>query len=375
MFNVRCILETRQDDALKRIITTLKLTVLASAVRWGDALVNCLGQHAPPRTETATSIASQKDGRAWPVLGDVPCVTILLCCYNGARFLSAQLASIKQQSHRNWHLVVSDDGSTDATLNILENFARCVPQKVELRAGPRCGPCANFLSLATDPSIAGDYYAFCDQDDIWHRDKLKHAVGWLQSGPQSVSAVYCTRTRLMGEAGRAQGYSPLFSKQPSFANALVQSIAGANTMVFNHATKYLLEKAGPVDVVSHDWWTYQLISGAGGVVHYEKMPHLDYRQHSANQIGCNTGLRARWRRIRKVFGGGFARWNHINLRALDQCRHLLTSDSRSLLDTYHLMRSSNSLCVRLKTLFKSGIRRQTLGGNIGILTAVALKKL
>jgi hypothetical protein len=56
----------------------------------------------------------------------------------------------------------------------------------------------------------------------------------------------------------------LFVFPPSFRNALVQSIAGGNTMVFNVALKRLIENAGPLDVPSHDWWVYILVTGSGG---------------------------------------------------------------------------------------------------------------
>jgi cellulose synthase/poly-beta-1,6-N-acetylglucosamine synthase-like glycosyltransferase len=82
-----------------------------------------------------------------------PRITILLCTFNGERFLAAQLASIEQQTHWNWHLIVSDDGSTDSTLTIIQHFAQRVSQPVDIRRGPRRGPAANFVALAADPSI------------------------------------------------------------------------------------------------------------------------------------------------------------------------------------------------------------------------------
>src|SRR5436190_2122456 len=99
--------------------------------------------------------------------GSSPCITILLCTYNGARFLATQLASLERQIHQNWKLFVSDDGSSDSTLAIVHHFAQRDPQAVEVRQGPRRGPSANFLSLATDPGVDGDYFAFCDQDGEW----------------------------------------------------------------------------------------------------------------------------------------------------------------------------------------------------------------
>ena len=249
---------------------------------------------------------------------DTPCVTILLCTYNGARFLAAQLASIEQQSHQNWRLIVSDDGSADATLAIVQHFAQRTGKPVELRQGPRLGPAANFQTLAADPAITGDYFAFCDQDDVWHREKLTRALDWMRGAPSDVAAVYGARTRLVCAGGKPIGYSRHFRRPPQFANALVQSIAGANTMLFNGATKRLFEESGPLNVVSHDWWAYQLVSGSGGIVHYDPEPPLDYRQHEDNRIGSNRGLRAQSKRLRMVLNGGFARLERGQSRSAAQ---------------------------------------------------------
>jgi hypothetical protein len=230
------------------------------------------------------------------------------------------------------------------------------------------------MSLATDPSIEADYFAFCDQDDVWHPDKFERALASLSSLPQEVCAVYGGRTRLVCSGGEPLGYSHRFSRPPSFANALVQSIAGANTMLFNRPTKKLLEQAGPVEVVSHDWWAYQLVAGSGGILLYDPQPHLDYRQHSTNRIGSNTGVRAQWKRLRMVLQGGFAAWNEINIAALQQSRHLLTDDARAALDTYEVIRKGN-LAARLWTFARSPMRRQTLVGNFALLAAVLLRKV
>ena len=298
----------------------------------------------------------------------------MLCTHNGARFLPAQLASLEHQTHRNWRLYVSDDNSTDATLTIIANFAQRVSQPVEVRKGPGRGPALNFLSLAADPQIAGDFFAFCDQDDVWYPDKLARALTWAATIPVGICAVYGSRTRLVDASGRPFGHAPRFSKAPSFSNALVQSIAGANTMLFNPSTKRLLERAGARDVVSHDWWAYQLVSGAGGIVHYDAAPSLDYRQHEENRIGCNRGFAAQLKRLRMVIDGGFANWNNINLVALQQCQSLLTKEARDLIDVYASLRQK-SLWRRLASLARSPLRRQNLSGNLALLLAVLLNKV
>jgi glycosyltransferase involved in cell wall biosynthesis len=155
-------------------------------------------------------------------------------------FLGDQLKSIADQTHANWILFVSDDGSIDETRNILRRFADSHEQKTVVRNGPGKGVCANFLSLATDPTIDADYFAFSDQDDVWYKDKLQRALTWLITVPDDVPAFYCGRTELISIDGRSYGFSPLFTRLPTFRNALTQSLKGGNTMVLNKAAKRLL---------------------------------------------------------------------------------------------------------------------------------------
>ena len=96
-----------------------------------------------------------------------------MCTKNGAPFLADQLKSIAQQTHADWALFASDDGSDDETREILERFASNQRQNTVVRGGPGKGTCANFLSLAADQTIYADYFAFIDQDDIWHPEKLE----------------------------------------------------------------------------------------------------------------------------------------------------------------------------------------------------------
>ena len=107
----------------------------------------------------------------------MPTIAILLCTYNGASFLPAQLASLAAQSFTNWRLFVSDDGSTDETLAVVaEHKEQLGTGLVDIRNGPRQGFVKNFLSLACDPALSFDYYAYCDQDDVWEPGKLARAV-------------------------------------------------------------------------------------------------------------------------------------------------------------------------------------------------------
>src|SRR5215468_11116718 len=138
-----------------------------------------------------------------------PTVTILLCTFNGERFLAQQLASIERQTFKNWILIASDDGSSDQTKSILHAFRTSfTPGKVKIIDGPRRGAPANFLFLACGRNLAGDYYAFCDQDDVWETDKLARAIGVLEGTGLAVPALYGSRTSLIDETGKTTGFSP-----------------------------------------------------------------------------------------------------------------------------------------------------------------------
>ena len=208
--------------------------------------------------------------------GVAPLVAILLCTYNGERFLAEQLDSLEAQTHQNWVLVVSDDGSKDATVDILLKYQAKWPQgKMTIRNGPQKGFCQNFLSLACDPQIQAGYFAFCDQDDLWLPTKLAVALKNITKNQEANEPyVYCGRTIYVDENLRKVGCSQLFSFPRTFRNALIQSIAGGNTMVFNPKTKEYLEKAGPVNHPSHDWWLYQLVTAVGGVVSETFSPRI-----------------------------------------------------------------------------------------------------
>jgi glycosyltransferase involved in cell wall biosynthesis len=303
-------------------------------------------------------------------------VAILMGTYNGARFLEEQLSSIEWQQHKQWALYVSDDGSQDGTLELLHATQKRWPEgRIKLLTGPGRGFVANFLSLVCNTSINAKFYAWSDQDDVWCDNKLKVALAWLSTIPKNMPALYCGRTELICEAGVRFGLSPLFTRPPHFANALVQNIGGGNTMVFNQAARTLLLEAGErVVTPSHDWWTYQLVTGAGGAIRYDPEPRVLYRQHSKNLIGSNSNWLARLERMRMVFQGRFSEWNGQSVCALEAMQHRFSAESRLILGLFKEARNS-SFFRRVINCRRSGVYRQTFLGNLGLILAICLKKI
>lgn len=303
-------------------------------------------------------------------------IAILLCTYNGEKFLEEQLDSIANQTYTNWSLYVSDDGSTDGTIHKIECFkSKFPPGKVTLLQGPKQGFAKNFLSLIKRNYTAADFFAFCDQDDIWFADKLERSIKRLSNSASSQPALYCSRTRLVNMNGGVIGFSPLYSKPPSFRNALVQSLAGANTMLVNKSAKELISQT-PDDapIPAHDWLAYLLVSGAGGEIMFDKFPTLDYRQHDNNLIGSNSGITARVTRLIKMFSGRFKNWNNHNIYILEKMQTYLSTENLLHFENFCSARRSH-LLHRMHFIMKSGVYRQTLAGEISLWVAVVLNKL
>lgn len=303
-------------------------------------------------------------------------IAILLCTFNGQDYLAEQLDSFESQVHSNWKVWASDDGSRDNTCEILEHYQRKWSQnRLSIQPGPTKGFVANFLSLTCNTEIAADFYAYSDQDDIWDSDKLSRAVEWLETIPTDVPALYCARTRLVDADNKTIGVSPLFSKPPTFANALVQSIAGGNTMVFNNAARELLCYVGEnIPVVTHDWWAYIVVTGCGGKVFYDADPTLGYRQHASNLVGSNASWIARLERIYMLYQGRLRDWNEGNIAALQLLRDKLTPENQEKLQQFIEMREM-SLIPRLLYLRRSGVYRQTIFDNFGLMVAAIIGKI
>ena len=146
-------------------------------------------------------------------------------------------------------------------------------------------------------------------------------------------------------------------------------------MVFNHAAKQKILSCGPgYNVVSHDWWTYIAVAGAGGNIIYDRKPSIRYRQHSDNQIGSNKGLFARLARIIMVFKGRYRNWNDTNIEALQKAQSSFRAENMQLTEEFAKAREA-PFVRRLSFFMSAGIHRQTWFGNLGLWVSIIFKKI
>lgn len=302
-------------------------------------------------------------------------VTILLATYDGAPWLPAQLGSLAAQTHRDWSLIVSDDGSRDATRAVVEEFARAHPGQVWLIEGPGRGATANFLSLI-GAAPEGEALAFCDQDDLWHPEKLARAVEALDGARGA--AHYSARTWICGPNLEVLTESPQFRRSYGLRNALVQACTAGNTSVFNAEAAAILRAAAPAadtaGVVAHDWWAYQVIAASGGAILRDDRPALHYRQHGGNEMGRNDTPRAKARRLAMLFDGRFGRWLAANHRSLSDAPVEMPPENRALIDAFGAaIRAPGPLAAA--RLARLGVYRHEASGTAALLTAAALGRL
>lgn len=226
-------------------------------------------------------------------------VAIALSTFNGARFLDAQLASLANQTHRDWRLVVRDDGSTDRTRVLLAEWFRRDPRIVALHVGANRGPAASFWDILAHHLPAGvGAFALCDQDDVWFPDKLARAWAALDRAASdrtdptrgAMPRLYCARQTLVDANLTPLGLSPDLRRPIDLRNALVENRAVGCTCVGNGALLAAVQGRPFCPAMRmHDWWLVLLTLALGGAVIADPEPCLFYRQHGGNAIGGRTG--------------------------------------------------------------------------------------
>ena len=256
-------------------------------------------------------------------------ISVALCTYNGARFLPAQLASYLNQYRLPDELVVSDDGSTDGTKSLIEEFARSAPFPVHFHCNPvRLGVATNF-----DRAIqrcSGEFIALSDQDDEWQPDKLTRLVSLLQQNPQAGYA--CSDAELIDE--NSQSLSHRLWEQyrcPPVSFLTADSTAAARHLLFESdrilgATMLLrsecIKNLSPIPTTwMHDHW-YSLLCeliDAHGVCISE--PVTRYRLHGQQTCGLRRPVGS-YQQKKRNFAERRAHRLRRRERLVDLRRHL-----------------------------------------------------
>ena len=139
-----------------------------------------------------------------------------------------------------------------------------------------------------------DYYAFSDQDDYWHKDKLSAGITNIdkmskeKDTKKNMPLLYCCSPMLVDENLKELNNEMTRKlKKPAFENAVVENIVTGCTLVMNKTLRNMAKAHQPEFTVMHDWWFY-LLASCYGKVYYDMEQHISYRQHGSNTVGYNV---------------------------------------------------------------------------------------
>lgn len=222
-------------------------------------------------------------------------IAILLAAYNAEKYLGEQLDSLLNQTNEEWTLYIRNDGSTDGTQQIIDEYIdRNVGKIVQIdKGGENLGCRGNFLRLLE--VVESDYYMFCDADDVWLPSKVQVSYDTIKEKelkyPQKALLVHTDKVVcdenlnvIVPSWWRAVRLNPdLFLK---FRHIPISPVVGGATALFNRVVR---EKCLPIPAnpPPHDCWI-PLQAAKFGKIFSIHNPLILYRQHSSNAIGAPT---------------------------------------------------------------------------------------
>jgi len=222
-----------------------------------------------------------------------PNIDILISTYNGAEYLREQLDSIINQSYLYWRIIIRDDGSTDTTCDIINEYLKVYPEKFGMLTDDsgNIGVCQSFARLIEFSDA--DYIMFADQDDVWRQDKINISIkkmidsesGNGKSTPVLVHTDLCVVDDKLNCISKSfMKYQGLNGNRVHLNQLIVQNCITGCTVLFNRSLKDIIL---PIDSRArmHDWWIAIVASIFGKIIYINEQT-VYYRQHSSNAIGA-----------------------------------------------------------------------------------------
>ena len=235
-------------------------------------------------------------------------IAVLLASYNGVKYIKEQIDSILNQKEVDVTIFISDDLSTDKTIEYLQDIYKDFKNIVYLPSGSKFGGAGkNFFRLIRDVDFSSfDFISFVDQDDIWYEDKLIRAIKTIED--KQLDA-YSSNVLAFWEDGKEM----IINKSSSQAryDYLFEAAGPGCTYVLKKdlaifLQKFICDNWEDVNKIElHDWFIYAFARENNYKWHIDEKPSMRYRQHTSNQVGANDGLKAKLKRLKKVFSSWY----------------------------------------------------------------------
>lgn len=300
-------------------------------------------------------------------------ILVLLSTYNGEQFLHQQIDSILSQKGVKIHLLIRDDGSSDKTTDIVNEYVSRHTDDITFIKGDNIGCRNSFYSLVKSAKDFQnfDYYAFSDQDDVWLPDKLVSAAEILDKGVRKLR-LYHSLPMITDTDLNPKGATLPPSRSTLGEAFILQPCLGC-TMVFN---REVLEYASMVtpDVTSlHDAWIYRMALAMDGFVYEDPVAHILYRQHSSNVIGGSQSFIKRWQRRFKTYMNSDNKRSNDARKLLSCYRDYIPQNHRQTLEL--LSNYSSSFKSKIKILKSKEFRSNSLIHNTLFSLAILFNKI
>jgi rhamnosyltransferase len=283
-------------------------------------------------------------------------VLVLLAARNGARVLGRQLASVLGQTGVEVLVDIRDDGSTDATRELVADLAARDP-RVSLRADsdPSGSAAGNFFRLVQGAQLDRvTHVAFCDQDDEWHLDKLARAAACLEA---TGSSGYSAATEAAWPDGRRR--VQVQDGRIRRADHLFEGAGQGCTFVFTVDLFRRLQRDVAAhmalirDLHYHDWTLYALARGAGERWYFDASPCMTYHQHADNDTGARSSSSGVARRIALIRQG----WYRAQVDAVVRLLRVARPDHAPAIEWQRASTGGSGRLVRLAYVVRHGRRK------------------
>ena len=219
-----------------------------------------------------------------------------------------------------------------------------------------------------------DYYAFCDQDDVWYENKIEKAIEKLKKEDSAEVLMYFSDFDLYDENLKLKTHFKGFKYGPSFRNSLVDAITLGTCLVINQKARKELLRSENNDMCSHDWWAYFVCAGIGKVI-YDRTPTIKYRRHDNNVSACGKSfISLQIYRIKNfIFGNYFKRVRKQQIQYKKYFYNQLSKENQELLDLFTT--DGYNVEIVLKKLLYPKMFRQNLVDEIMLRTMFLLGKI
>jgi len=283
-------------------------------------------------------------------------VQILLSTYNGENYLREQLNSyIAMEGYENIKVLIRDDGSTDGTKNILEEYKEV--HGFEVIYGKNLGVNHSVKILIENCDMNCEYFAISDQDDVWLTHKISLSLEHMQNTDVNKPTVFASRTMLASERLNPLKEIPIIKYGVSFFNAMVQNVLPGHTQVLNRELLNILRKNDLTNVLVIDWWIYMVASAIGEVTVSNQITVL-HRQHGKNAVGYEANIFKHYLlRAKRILAGDSYKLTQQLQTFYKQYESLISKEKEEEIRKF--IYCQKNIFSRLRYVFCSKIYRQT----------------